>query len=270
MAQWNSGVAWSSGALWGPATPAAPSIQNRKRQRSNMKRHHYYPRLHSTRPEWHQNFADKLPDYAATLPLTTEETNQGVADNRTLAYGLGQWITNIRDFAPACSSALKTLADGTGGEAFVFPAYAAPTPPTLPVGTTVLPGALQRTFRLVQEIKNKPGYTEEIGINLGIVGEEDTTEVNTPEFTTKLEQGTTCQCARLSFKKYGWYAVVIYSRRGDGEWTLLGIDTESPYIDDRPLLVAGQPEVREYRMRFWEAGTEQGEWSTVQSLTVGV
>ncbi|MBL9117862.1 MAG: hypothetical protein JNJ83_22830 [Verrucomicrobiaceae bacterium] len=235
-----------------------------------MKRQHYYPRAHSARPEWHLNFATKLPGYAAALPLDTEDVNQGVADNLTLAYGQGTWLTNVRDFAPACTASLRELEDGAGNSAFVFPVFTAPTPPTLPVGITVKPGALQRIYRLVQDIKSKPGYTEAMGIDLGIVGPEDTVEITVPEFSMKLEQGTGCQCVRLSFKKHGWYAVAIYSRRGDGDWVLLGIDSESPYLDERPLLVPSQPEVREYRMRYWEGGTEQGDWTAVQSITVGV
>ncbi|MBL9117357.1 MAG: hypothetical protein JNJ83_20280 [Verrucomicrobiaceae bacterium] len=235
-----------------------------------MKRQRYYPRLLAQRPEWHENLAIKLPTVAAALPLDTDVVNQGVGDNLTMAYGLGLWLTTVRDFAPACTASLRELEDGAGDSAFVFPVFTAPTPPTLPVGITVKPGALQRIFRLVQDIKSKPGYTEAMGIDLGIVGPEDTVEITVPEFSMKLEQGTGCQCVRLSFKKHGWYAVAIYSRRGNGEWVLLGIDSESPYLDERPLLVPGQPEVREYRMRYWEGGTEQGEWTAVQSITVGV
>ena len=33
-------------------------------------------------------------------------------------------------------------------------------------------------------------------------------------------------------------------------------------------LVAGQPEVREYRMRFWDKGTPNGDWTPVQKQTV--
>jgi len=32
--------------------------------------------------------------------------------------------------------------------------------------------------------------------------------------------------------------------------------------------VAGQPEVREYRLRFWDAGEENGDWTNVASTTV--
>ena len=105
MPLWSSGVSYNSGALWGPSSPAAPTSQNSKRKRPNMKRQHYYPRLHSARPEWHQHFADRLPDYAAALTLETGDVNQAVADNEVLAYGLGLWLTNVRDFAPACTAA---------------------------------------------------------------------------------------------------------------------------------------------------------------------
>ncbi len=46
------------------------------------------------------------------------------------------------------------------------------------------------------------------------------------------------------------------------------IDTESPYMDERPLLVAATPEVREYRMRFWDKGTPNGDWTDVVKVTV--
>ena len=42
--------------------------------------------------------------------------------------------------------------------------------------------------------------------------------------------------------------VNIYSKRGDeAGFTLLHRDNESSYTDDRPLLVAGKPELREYK-----------------------
>jgi hypothetical protein len=44
--------------------------------------------------------------------------------------------------------------------------------------------------------------------------------------------------------------VYIESRHGAGAWEFIGIDTESPYMDERPLLLASTPEVREYRMRY--------------------
>ncbi len=188
------------------------------------------------------------------------QINAAVADNRYLAYGLGDWISNVRKFAPACTVALGNLSTGTGGEAFVFTPYNAPTLPTLPVGITeVLPGALDSTFRLVQVIKGLPGYTDDIGLDLGIIGEEDSEEHSRPEFTLKTEAG---------HKKFGHYSVAVYRKRGGDGFELLGISKDRPCQDERPLLVAGQPEVREYKLRFWDAGTESGDWTDVAGITV--
>jgi hypothetical protein len=39
--------------------------------------------------------------------------------------------------------------------------------------------------------------------------------------------------------------------------------------DDRPLLVAGTPEVRKYRLRYWDKGLANGDWSATATITVG-
>lgn len=136
MALWSSGVLWSSLATWGPsAPPSGPTQRNAKvRTHTHMKHNKFYPRSVAQRPEWHTNLAAKLLQYGPTLGLSTTQVNNGVADNLYLAYGLGDWINNVREFAPSCTAILKTLSTGTGGEAFVFTPYVAPALPTLPVG----------------------------------------------------------------------------------------------------------------------------------------
>jgi hypothetical protein len=39
----------------------------------------------------------------------------------------------------------------------------------------------------------------------------------------------------------GHMGVYIECQRGNGPMEFLAIDTEAPYLDDRPLLVAGRP-----------------------------
>ncbi|MGA2602859.1 MAG: hypothetical protein ABSG14_01390 [Verrucomicrobiia bacterium] len=39
-------------------------------------------------------------------------------------------------------------------------------------------------------------------------------------------------------------------RDGDATFVFLAWDTSSPYVDNRPLLVAGKPEVRRYHCRY--------------------
>lgn len=275
MALWNSGVTWSSGTLWGPsALPSGPSNANSKTTKTPMKRETYYPRLVAERPEWHANFAAKLIIYGPILGLTPAQVNQGVADNLYLAYGLGDWISNVRDFAPACTSGLVTLSIGTGSEAYVFKPYTAPDLPTLPVGITVTPGALTRTFGLIKGIKGMAPYTEDMGIDMGIVGPETPPppppgDAPVPELTVSAIPGDTNEVGRVKYFKYGHEYVMIEGRRGGGAWEHLAQSAKSPFLDTRPLLVAGQAEVREYRGRYYDKGVNSSGWSDVAKVTVG-
>ena len=73
---------------------------------------------------------------------------------------------------------------------------------------------------------------------------------------------------RFSFTKFGHKGVWIEGRRNGGPWEFVAVDSEKPYEDGRPLLVAGAAETREYRMRFWDDGPN-GDWTPVQKVTVG-
>jgi hypothetical protein len=64
--------------------------------------------------------------------------------------------------------------------------------------------------------------------------------------------------------------VWIESRRGGGNWEFLAIDTVKPYIDERSPLAPGTAETREYRLRWWDKGEANGEWSPVVGVAVGV
>ncbi|MBE7496938.1 MAG: hypothetical protein HS117_18505 [Verrucomicrobiaceae bacterium] len=239
-----------------------------------MKRNDYYPRRESERPEWHLNFAAKLPVYGPTLGLTAAQINNAVADNLTLAYGLGEWRTNVREFGPAGTASLKDLESGTGSAAFVFPAYDAPALPTLPVGADpVKPGALERTFLLVQEMKGKQAYNLPMGLDMGIVGSEAPApppgEAPPPRVTATVISGEANERVSFKFVKDGHDGVRGETQRGSGGWELLDISNKSPLIDDRPLLVPGQAEVRQYRFRFYDAGAAHGAWTDVIRVTVG-
>jgi hypothetical protein len=137
----------------------------------------------------------------------------------------------------------------------------------VPAGVTAAPaGALTRLFTLIAKMKLDAGYTETIGTDLGVIGQPEA-EKPTPKFSATVEQGSGCQCVRLPFAKYSHMGVHIESRRGTGAHEFLAVDTESPYMDERPLLVDGQPEIREFRMRFWDKGTPNGDWTDVVKVT---
>ncbi len=114
--------------------------------------------------------------------------------------------------------------------------------------------------------KTNSGYTSQIGAELRIVGSTTAFDADnyTCEYTVKIIAGE----IRIDWKKKGVQAVHIYSRlAGQSQWTLLGMDTSSPYIDGRPLAQAGIAETREYMIRGVMNDVEIGHDSAIQSIT---
>ena len=271
MPAWNSGSTWNSGALWGPASPPPPLIPNTPpTPHPPMKRQEYYPTRLADQPEWHFNYADRLAEKGADLGLVAAAVTASVNDSRHLGHALGAWLTQVREFGPGATGELETLRFGTGLTPFELPVF---TPPAPPAGLTpVLPGALARLFKYVQAIKAAPGYTEGIGLLLGIVGSEAPPpppgDAAAPRITVTAVSGPDHQRGRVKFFKDGHQYIIIDSRRG-GAWEQLVMAHKSPHLDDRPLLVAGQAEVREYRARFFDNGATTSDWCDVAKITVG-
>ena len=70
----------------------------------------------------------------------------------------------------------------------------------------------------------------------------------------------------VGFDKLGGLVegVHIFSQRdGDAGFGYLSSETHSPYIDNRPLLVAGKPETRQYKAVFFIGKSEIGLTSAV-------
>lgn len=259
---WDMG-SWDSGQ-WDEAGPSE-YFQCKPKPKNKMKRQDYYPSRIGDQVNWLANYAVKLPLHGATLGVAPADVTASVNDAKYANYVLGTWLSAVRSFSPSTTDAVDDVLTGSGTDPMVLPTF---TAPALPAGVSAaLPGTLTRLFALIAKLKLSAGYTEAIGTDLGVVGSE-TTEKALPKFLTELMQGAGCQCVKLTFYKYTHMGVHIEGRRGAGAWEFLGVDTESPYMDERPLLVAGVPEVREYRMRFWDKGTANGDWTDVGRVTV--
>lgn len=74
----------------------------------------------------------------------------------------------------------------------------------------------------------------------------------------------------IEYRKRGIQALAIYGRlRGETEWKLLGIDSISPFIDQRPLANPAASEVREYMARGMIKDAEVGIDSDIITITFG-
>lgn len=231
-----------------------------------MKRQNYYPGRIGAQVLWLDNYAIKLSIYAPNLSISPTDTGASMDDAKWCAYGLGDWLTAVRAFSPATTEAVDALLTGTDSAVVTLPTFSAPA---VPGGVSPQkPGALTRIFTMVGRIKKDPAYTEAMGQDLGIIGAEESGQHPAPKFTAVVQDGSGVQAVRLGFFKYTHMGVFIESRRNGGAWEFLGIDSESPYMDERALLTPGTPEMREYRMRFWDKGTPNGDWTDVAKVTV--
>jgi hypothetical protein len=72
----------------------------------------------------------------------------------------------------------------------------------------------------------------------------------------------------VDFNKSVADGVIIESKRGsETTFSLLGSDTEPPYVDTRVNLAPG-PETRQYRARYFLNDAPIGNWSDVLTVTV--
>ena len=112
-----------------------------------------------------------------------------------------------------------------------------------------------------RRIKARASYSDGLGAQLGIVGARDSHDLSTsrPELTG-IDQ--TDGVVILNFSKYNSDGVNIYSKRdNDADWVLLNRASISPFIDRRPLLEPGQPELRHYCAIYVLKDKEIGHYS---------
>jgi hypothetical protein len=215
---------------------------------------------------WLNNFQLKFPAYALTLGFTLAEVTAVTDDYNTLAFVVSA-AEAVRNESQARTNYKNALRDGPIGT--VAPTL--PSAPTLtPPATIVAPGIVPRLRATVQRIKAHPAYTESIGLALDLVSKagkspSGPTPEAKPSATAKAEPGST---VRINWVKAGFDGVLVESQRaGETLWTLLGTDTQSPYVDTRAPVQAGVPELRRYRLRYVKSDVPVGSYSDEMIVT---
>ena len=225
----------------------------------------YFPTSEASRIIWLTNFSTKLQAHATVLALNPPELALTLTDITYYVWLIQTWYPGIQQSAFEATAYKNLIANGSNSPLCALPIHAAITPPTpIPV-----PGVLTRLANLVARIKIGTGYTESIGLDLGVIGTEDVSEHLTPDYTVSTERGEHIEQANISFTKYRHDGVYIEGRRNQGDWEFLGVAMVKPWLDTRPLLALLSPEIREYRLRWWDKGAANGELSAVQRVTVG-
>lgn len=231
-----------------------------------MTRQDYYPRAIANQPGWLRNFAHTLNQCRGRLDLRDEFVDDAIADALWLAYVVGPYRTAARRFGPASTRAIEEVQTGKGAAALALTNWVLPPVPEGVVPRP--PGALKRIFKLVVVIKRSPGYDESLGLQLGILSPKDTTAHPVPTFKIRVAAGDANQKVLIRYSRHGHPGVFIQCQVNDGDWDAGIIAMRSLHVDTRPLRVPGQPELRRYRLRYWD-GQPYGDWTDVVTVTVG-
>ena len=186
---------------------------------------------------WYATFSAGVTARQGTFGLTAPEVTQVTNDNTDIHTKL----TNLNNANIAAAQAVADKRNSrTGTEA--------------------------RARALIRRLKAHPSYTPAIGQQLGVVGPEDTTDLNTakPTLTGTALPHAACE---LKFSKSKADGVNIYGKRdGDADFVFLARDTSSPYVDNRPSLVAGKAENRQFKAIYVQGDGEVGHASDILTL----
>ncbi len=224
----------------------------------------YFSTNEADRVVWLTHFCTKLSIHGPEVGLSAADIADIIADAGFYIWLVGTWNPAIQQNALEATAYKANIATGTGSDLIPLPTHAVfDQPPAVR-----LPGVLTRLSNLVQRIKISAGYSDSVGQDLGIIGSQNNSTHLIPDFTATTERGASIERVKIVFTKYNHDGVSIDTRRNSGDWEFLTIAMVKPWYDERPLLDAALPEIREYRLRWWDKGVANGEFSPVQRVTV--
>ncbi|MEI6488233.1 MAG: hypothetical protein WCP52_04690 [Bacteroidota bacterium] len=225
---------------------------------------YYLPSKEAERVPWLENFSAKIGTYSATFGISASEVSTIKAMYLFYAYIIGL-ITSSRKFTKALTSYKNTLSKAPNGTTLgPIPTFDAGTVPALTQA-----GIFNYIAGIVARIKsNNANYTEAIGKELGIIGEETTF---VPD---DYKANGTCKSMPgfvvIEFNKTHVDGMDIYSNAVGGDpkvFEKIGTANHSPFHDTRPLAAAGVPEKRNYQTRAFIHDAEIGFFSDTFSVT---
>ena len=225
----------------------------------------YLPPDDQRKVTWLIQLASKTPTYAVVLDITPAEQTSLDDDAAMYEYVViimhPAFKTKVQDI----TSFKNIMRDGPLGT----PTPLVPVAPTLPAApTAVAPGIFKRVAKFVQRLKNHPNYTENIGEDLGIVGDEMTFESS--ELKPELKGDLDANRPKIIWQK-GPFAdsIDLYvDRQLDDNYVYLTNDSEPDYIDTYPLPPDVASAVYRYKGIYRINDEQVGQFSDPITITV--
>lgn len=222
------------------------------------------PQTEDARKSWGENMILKFPQVRQQLGFDDVEEKSILDDVRMMIYVVTA-SQSVAAESKARTAYKKQMLDGVpeGGNTLPLPLNTLPAPPAV----LVMPGIISRIRAVIGRIKAHPGYTDAIGEQLQIIASK-TDDLNLAEAKPTFKAAPSVGKVTLDWTKGDLDGVVIEGQRGtEMTFTLLDKDFKSPFVDMRPNLVAGQPEVRRYRMIYLLDDAVVGTYSDVVEIT---
>lgn len=217
----------------------------------------WYPTTLADRIAWHANFAAQAATNGTTLGLTAGQVTQIATDSANVA-AIVTYLASVAAFGQAVTAWKDIMLDGELN-APVPAAPGVPSPPLLGLGTAASIQARTRQFAAL--IRASLGYTPEQGEHYGIVAPASAGPT-TPSLVATALTGSQVS---LAVGKGGYSVVAIDGRVAGGAWSQIGVSMTATYVDGRPPVVGGAPELREYRAQGMDNNARVGALSAIVS-----
>lgn len=228
----------------------------------------YLPSEEVPRAAWLNNFAARLPNYSGALGLDTTDVGYVAAAAQAYDYAVNALSNALRNLSKSVTAFKDNLEGDRTPENVAYPVLTLPQPPAISTLPNLQTGLFIWINNLVQEIRKAPNYNDSIGADLGIVAPPKPAPALKGRIT-KLEAFPGSE-VDLSFVRNGAKMAVVESKRGNSGWEVLDKVAASSYEDKRPPLIAGQAEVRTYRIRLSDGKNAIGDYSDEMSIATTV
>ena len=219
------------------------------------------PTKDPARLAWAENMERNFVSVGASLGFSPVEIDAVVADCRMLRFVILNAL-GAKAHSKA-ANAYKKLILGNAKKKSVLAQPPEFTPIAIPAVIT-MSGVLNRLQKAAARMKLSANYSNSIGELLQIIPTKSAAfspDAGKPKAECLALSDSV---VRIDWAKGKFHGVYVESQRGDEtDWTRLGFDTRSPFIDTRQPLQIGKPEERRYRLRYFYDDAEVGFWSNV-------
>ena len=227
----------------------------------NLIQPNYLPLPLDKRLQWLNNFVATLAPIAANLGITVEEMARLLMGAAWYGYLLTQYLPYVRSFSTGSTTLLEDLDSDPTPQPTLLSTFA---PPTSPPGSPDS-GLFNFIVALVSDkILKSANLTPALKTSLRL---DPLPQPVTGDPMIKGGEGQPSGHVELRFTRGGSPLVIIECRRGN-ETTFTQVDkvAASHWIDLRSNLTPGQPEVREYRIRYSDGTNPIGNYSAPFSV----